>query len=283
MSKHFKKICAVHDLSSYGRCALTVVIPTLSRFGHQVVPIPTALLSTHTGGFDNIFFMDLTDQITAISNHLKSINVKFDALYSGFLGSAHQIETVARLISDFVTEDTVFLLDPVMGDDGRLYSTYTTEMAEGIKKLASQAYILTPNLTEACILTDKCYPDLSMMSVKEAEHYSLDVLRTLEERYPNAHITVTGISCKNKTITVCKEHGREINIIENDLFPISFPGTGDLYASLLLSKVLSGCDIYSSAKYACDMTTHAVSISQTTDEPIRNGILLEKFLSETNF
>lgn len=282
MSNFFKKVCAIHDLSCYGRCALTVIIPTMSRLGCQVVPIPTALLSTHTGGFTDMHFTDLTDQMKEIADHLSSIHVSFDALYAGFLGSEHQIETVEHIIDTFVNESTVFLLDPVMGDDGKLYSTYNSVMVSGMKHLAHKAHILTPNLTEACMLTDDTYPDLSLLSAKEAESTAASVMEKLAHKYPNADIALTGVICKDKIFTLCKEKNSSLEAVENAHQPISFPGTGDLFASLLLSNVMLGKNFLECTKYAADMTTYAVKLSQNTDEDVRNGILLEKFLHETS-
>lgn len=283
MSNVFKKVCAIHDLSCYGRCALTVIIPTMSRLGCQVVPIPTALLSTHTGGFSDMHFTDLTDQMKEICDHLKSINIKFDALFTGFLGSARQIETVEYIINSFADKNTLFLLDPVMGDDGILYSTYTDKMVDGIRQLSLKADILTPNLTEACLLAEEKYPDLSNISVNEAESISLKIMKKLSEKYQKADIVITGVICKNKIFSVCKEKQNEPVILENELQPISFPGTGDLFASLLISYIMKGDSFMESTKKAADMTTEAVKLSQSTDEDVRNGILLEKFLCETNF
>lgn len=282
MSKQFKKVCAIHDLSCFGRCALTVIIPTMSRLGCQVVPIPTALLSTHTGGFTDIRFTDLTSQMRDIADHLKALNVSFDALFTGFLGSEHQIETVEYIINEFVKGNTIFLLDPVMGDDGRLYSTYNTEMVKGIRHLSTKAHILTPNLTEACLLIDRSYPDLSSLSISEAEKTTGDILSELCSIYPTADIAITGIGCKDKILTACQNKYGRVDIVENDLQPISFPGTGDLFASLLLSKIILGLPFFDCVKYASNMTSYAVKFSQNTDEEIRNGILLEKFLYETD-
>lgn len=281
MSKQFKKVCAIHDLSCFGRCALTVIIPTMSRLGCQVVPIPTALLSTHTGGFTGIKFTALTHQMRDIADHLKELNVSFDALFTGFLGSEHQIETVEYIINEFIKENTVFLLDPVMGDDGKLYSTYNTEMVDGIRHLSTKAHILTPNLTEACLLLDRPYPDFSSISSAEVEKTAEDILNELCSLYPKANIVITGINCKDKILTVCKSKNGNYATVENELQPISFPGTGDLFASLLLSKIMLGSPFFECVKYASNMTSYAVKFSQGTDEEIRCGILLEKFLYET--
>ena len=136
-----KRILAIHDLSCFGRCALTVVMPIISSMGHQVVPLPTALLSTHTGGFDDLHFRDLTDDMEATVRHFERLGLTFDAIYSGFLGSARQIDIVSDIIRRFgqrpsrsggYAERVPVRVDPVMGDDGSLYSTYTDELVAGV-------------------------------------------------------------------------------------------------------------------------------------------------------
>ena len=151
------KVAAIHDLSCFGRCALTVIIPTLSALGSQTVPIPTALLSTHTGGFENMFFADLSREMDEISNHFSSLGMEFDAVYSGFLGSEAQIGRVSSFIDKFAKKGAPILVDPVMGDDGVLYSTYTKELGMGMRQLVQKADIITPNYTEACFLTETEY------------------------------------------------------------------------------------------------------------------------------
>ena len=136
-----KTVAAIHDLSCFGRCALTVVIPALSAMGIQVIPIPTALLSTHTGGFTDMYFEDLTDAMKPIARHFEELGLKFDAIYTGFLGSAKQIDIVSNFIRRFSDENTVVLVDPVMGDDGELYSTYTDEMRDRMYELCELADI----------------------------------------------------------------------------------------------------------------------------------------------
>ena len=168
-----KKIAAIHDMSCFGRCALTVIIPLLSAMGHQVVPIPTALLSTHTGGFEDPYFMDLSDQMLKIVEHFEQLGVKFDAIYSGFLGSARQIHIVEDIIDRFGGNGPV-LVDPVMGDDGKLYSTYTDELVRGMTQLCRKADIITPNLTEACFMLGKPY-----IASGYTKEYIEDMLREL--------------------------------------------------------------------------------------------------------
>ena len=134
-----KRICAIHDLSCFGRCALTVISPVLSAMGYQAVPVPTALLSTHTGGFSDMHFLDLTDSMEKIAEHFSSLGLSFDAIYSGFLGNVAQIDSVEHYIDRFSEDGTLVLVDPVMGDDGELYSTYTEELMRGMTRLCRKA------------------------------------------------------------------------------------------------------------------------------------------------
>ena len=139
-------------MSGFGRCSLTVAIPVLSAMGVQCCPLPTAFLSTHTGGFENFTFLDMTDEMPKVAAHWKSLGLRFQAVYSGFLGSERQIGIVEDFIRDFRTPDSVVVVDPVMGDHGDVYQTYTPAMCAGMARLAEQADVITPNLTEAALL-----------------------------------------------------------------------------------------------------------------------------------
>ena len=153
------RVTAIHDMSGFGRCSLTVALPILSAMGVQCCPLPTAFLSTHTGGFEGFTFLDMTDEMPKIARHWKSLGLRFDAVYSGFLGSARQIGMVADFIRDF-RGDGVVVVDPVMGDGGAVYRTYTPEMCAGTARLAEQADVITPNLTEAALLLGIPYGEL---------------------------------------------------------------------------------------------------------------------------
>jgi len=150
-----KTIAAVHDISCYGRCSMQAVWPVLSHYGHLVCPLPTALLSTHTGGFDHFTFLDLGGEMKKILASWREEGLRFDAVYSGFLGSAGQIGTVLSLIED--QPGALVLVDPVMGDCGEIYKTYTPEMCELMHRLCARADIITPNLPEACLLAGVPY------------------------------------------------------------------------------------------------------------------------------
>lgn len=274
-----KRIAAVHDLSCFGRCALTVIIPTLSAMGHQVVPIPTALLSTHTGGFDreSLYFLDLTEQMHSISEHLFRIGVTFDAIYTGFLGSERQIEAVEDIIDRFASDTCPVIVDPVMGDDGVLYSTYNDAMVEGIKRLCHSADIITPNLTEACLLTGTEYRDTSAMDETTLADYADGICDSLVKLYGASvqSIIITGIhKGTDKVVTlVCSGGGRQS--YEHTRLKRGYPGTGDIFASVLLGDYLVHGEIYGATKKACDFVAHTIGYTAAYSTPVREGVALE--------
>ena len=151
------RVAAIHDMSGFGRCSLTVAIPILSAMGVQCCPLPTAFLSTHTGGFEGFTFLDMTDEMSKVADHWASLGLTFQAVYSGFLGSERQIGVVENFICRFRGPDTVVVVDPVMGDYGRVYQTYTAAMCSGMARLAELADVITPNLTEAALLLGQPY------------------------------------------------------------------------------------------------------------------------------
>ena len=154
-----KRIAAIHDISGFGKCSLTVVLPILSAAGIETSVMPTAVLSTHTGGLGKCTYRDLTEDMRDYAAHWKSLNLSFDALYTGFLGSAEQIGIVSDIVDDFRTSDTLVMVDPVLADNGKLYATCTPEMAHGMKTLCKKADLIVPNLTEAAFLLGEEFYD----------------------------------------------------------------------------------------------------------------------------
>ncbi len=275
------KIAAIHDLSCFGRCALTVILPTLSVMGYQTVPVPTALLSTHTGGFDNLYFRDLTDGMDEIADHFSRLQIGFRAIYTGFLGSEKQISSVRSFINRFSDipdesgERPLVLIDPVMGDDGELYSTYTPELARGIRELCAHADVITPNLTEACFLTDIPYRDTACMSEKDAFSYVGSMMDILTDRNP--HLTViTGIRLSDGSVAnLLSDRDGSRHVVRQPECGASYPGTGDIFASVLLGKLLAGESFYSACEAAADFTAHLIRISCDVDSETRRGVALE--------
>ena len=281
-----RRIAAIHDLSCVGRCALTVVIPTLSVMGYQTVPLPTALLSTHTGGFDNLHFRDLSEDMNKISAHFEALDMRFGAIYTGFLGSDAQISSVERFISHFgagrdeTGEKPLVLIDPVMGDDGELYSTYTDELVDGIRHLSAYAEVLTPNLTEACLLTRTPYVDTAALSLTEAEKFAGELLEKLRESVaPHARIVITGVHLEGNTVA---NLGRDA---DGTHFSVArpheghaYPGTGDIFASVLLGALMDGNAFADACARAADFTGTLIRESARIDTPARMGVALERYL-----
>lgn len=162
-----KKIAAINDYSGFGRCSIAVELPVISAMKIQCCPMPTSIFSNHTG-FDSFYFKDFTENMPPYMAEWKKLNLKFDGIVTGFLGSHNQIAIVEEFFKNFKTEDNIVVIDPVMGDYGNLYPTYTDETCQEMKKLVKYADILTPNLTEACIITDEPYrPDYSNDELKK--------------------------------------------------------------------------------------------------------------------
>lgn len=276
---------AIHDLSCFGKCALTVVLPVLSASGVETVPIPTALLSTHTGGFDGYYFEDLTDQMGKISKHLSELNIEVDAIYTGFLGSEAQIEKVCGIIDAFGgksdEKNPLVLVDPVMGDDGRLYSTYTKELMLGMRELCKKADVITPNVTEACFLTDTEYVNRIEGGESEALAYASGMAKKML-LFGVKKVVITGIHFENKVATYgCDQDGGEF-IYSSEYVKHPYPGTGDLFASVLLGRLMREDSFEASAVFASEFTKRVIEYSANFNTPIRNGVAFEPFLCELN-
>jgi len=268
-----KKAICVHDIAGYGRCSLSVILPTLAVMGVQPCAIPTAVLSTHTGGFTDFAFLDLTDMLESYYKHWIDLKVGFDAFYSGFLGSFKQISLVEDMIDGF-KDMKVVLVDPVMGDDGELYSTYTPQMQEGMKTLVKKATVITPNITEASFLLDIPYREYS----PEDKTDVFDMAKRLGEFGPDM-VTITGINGKSSVSTVCYQRSTgEATLIENERVPKSYPGTGDIFASILLGELLRDRSLTASCERACGFIHDIIEYSNQFDYPVREGVLLESLL-----
>ena len=270
------KIAAIHDVSCIGRCATTVILPVLSVCGNQVCPLPTALLSTHTGGYTGFTFLDLTAEMPAIAAHWEKLDTVFDAVYSGFLGSAGQIEIVRAFAEKAKQRNPhcLFLADPVMGDDGATYATYTPEMCRKTRILISDADIITPNLTEACILLDKPFrPDFDETELaamaKELAGLSGDL------------VYITGIHRENAVGVLYYDkqsgaHGEYFTPRD----PNNYPGTGDVFASVILAGAMSGLTPENSVRKACDFIYKASRYTTALGTPVREGLAIEPLLGE---
>ncbi|MBQ5746969.1 MAG: pyridoxamine kinase [Clostridia bacterium] len=270
MKHDVKKVIATHDISGMGRCSLSAVIPIMSAMGIQVCPLPTAVLSTQTDGYENFYFKDLTDGMTDYFDHLFSQSDSFDAFYSGFLGSACQIDKVLDMAKR-VKGKTLVLVDPVMGDEGEFYSTFTSEMAVEMRKLVAVADIITPNITEASFLVDR------RVSESPTDAEVEEIIKDLKT-ITTADIVVTGIRGKG-SVNCAFSSSVGIGITENEALPKHYPGTGDIFASVLLGALLKGKTLSTAVAFASNFVKTVMEYSMQFDYPAREGVLFEKKLS----
>ena len=232
MQKGMQRVAAIHDLSGFGKASLTIAIPVLSSMGIQVCPLPTAVLSTHTG-FDNFTFHDLTDEMEKIVEHWKSLNLRFDCVYSGFLGSPRQVDIVKKFIENFSRDDQLVVVDPVLGDDWSLYSTMSQEMVCKMRELVAAANVITPNLTEATVLLDKSIK--KKLEWNEAKEW----LRALAEMGPEM-VIITSAAIENTESVFVLAFDKELDRfwkIEHKYVPAYFAGTGDMFTSVLTGSL----------------------------------------------
>lgn len=262
-----------HDLSCFGRCALTVVIPVLAASGVQPVPLPTALMSTHTGGFTGFSMLDTTAEMRAILAHWDTLGMTFDAFYSGFLGSAEQTGIIAGALERFGAH-ALKLVDPVLGDDGRLYSTITPELVEGMRTLACRADLITPNITETYLLLGG---DPAAARGTHTESELFELAKSLSRRFAPS-VVITGADTGGGTIsTVCFDESG-FSLVTRPHVSGAFPGTGDLFASVLLCRLLSGASLRCAAETASDFVRDAITDTTVAGTPPREGVLLERRL-----
>lgn len=273
MSRIVPRVAVIQDISGFGRCSLTVIMPILSCMGVQVCPMPTAVLSTHGGGFGKMAFIDLTEYMQGCSKHWEELNLSFDYIYTGFLGSEAQINEVMHFCDKF-NKNAKVLIDPVMGDNGKLYSLYNETMQAKMRDLVQIADIITPNLTEALFLLGKPYK-IECLSVEQMK----DMLKSLTEMGPHT-VIIKGIT---------DENGNKVNIAyskETEVFykipyvevPASYPGTGDVFASILIGAVLQGNTLEKAIKRASAFITAAIRETYLAKTDTREGILLERVL-----
>lgn len=268
------RVAAIHDMSGFGRCSLTVAIPILSAMGVQCCPLPTAFLSTHTGGFEGFTFLDMTDEMPKVADHWASLGLTFQAIYSGFLGSARQIGIVEDFIRRFRRPDTVVVIDPVMGDYGRVYQTYTAAMCDGMARLAELADVITPNLTEAALLLGQPYDALP---VGEAGLRQITERLSLEGR---RSVVLTGASlAPGQTGAVCYDArtGRT-QVVQTAYIAHEFHGTGDVFASVLTGALVRGSALADAAGQAAEFVRACAQRTAAENLPMREGVDFEPLL-----
>ncbi|MCD8095220.1 MAG: pyridoxamine kinase [Ruminococcus sp.] len=273
--KHIKSVAAIHDISGIGKCSLTVIIPTLSAMGVQVCPVPTAVLSAHTG-FGEFVMRDLTDFVSDALEHYHKLGTDFDCVYSGFLASQQQIDHCLDFLSAY--QDALKVVDPVMGDNGKPYKTYTNEMCAKMVQLVRAADIITPNLTEAAILLGEDYP-YGKLSVSEVKSW----LVRLSQLGPKT-VVITSVNISDNGISSVGYDALSNSFwrVVNDYVPASYSGCGDLYTAVLTGGLLSGDSLPVAMSRASGFTKLTVKTTYSYGLTKYDGILFEPQLPWLN-
>lgn len=276
MSKQ-KTVAAIHDISGMGKCSLTAAVPVLSAAGVSVSVLPTAVLSTQTGGLNDYTYRDLTDDMIPFMQHWEKLGAEFDAVYSGFLGSVRQVDIVSLFLEKFRSDKTVFLCDPAMADNGHLYDTFDAEFVLSMKKLCCNADIIVPNLTEATLLLGLEYSEPPY-----TDEYIKSLLYGLSEAFSAKFIVLTGIDFDGLSVGVAAfdSEKRDISYVMRHRVSGMFHSTGDLFAASLLGAVLNGFEINAACDIAIDFTYKSIYKTVENNGDSRFGLYFEKCLPE---
>ena len=273
------RVAAIHDLSGFGRCSLTVALPVLSAMGVQCCPLPTAFLSTHTGGFEGFTFLDMTEEMPRVARHWESLGLRFDAVYSGFLAGRRQIGIVADFIRTFRTPETRVVVDPVMGDDGSIYQTYTPELCAGMAELTELADVITPNLTEAALLLDWDYASLFRPDGRQDPARLRQAVEELSRKGTRS-VVLTGVSeAPGRTGALCYDAPTgSLETIQTDFVAHPLLGTGDIFASVLTGGLVRGKSLPAAARQAAEFIRACAERTVAEDLPLREGVDFEPLL-----
>ncbi len=254
----YKKILTVQDISCVGQCSLTVALPIISACGVETCVLPSAVLSTHTAGFSGYTFRDLTEDMLAINEHWQKEGIKFDAIYTGYLGSQKQIDYVKDIFATVSKQNSLKIVDPAMADNGKMYPGFDEDFAKAMQSLCAKADYVLPNITEACFLTGVEYKT-------EYDREYVDLLIKKLSELGCKNVILTGISYeKGKTGVVVYENN-EYSYYEHEFLPNSCHGTGDIYASAFVGALVRGKSAYDAAKIAADYTVLCIKATAEED------------------
>lgn len=268
-----KRIAVVNDVTGFGRCSVAVALPIISAMKMQCCPLPTAILSTNTA-FPNFFIDDYTDHMDRYMRHWQEMKIAFDGIYTGFLGSKAQIDLVIEFIKMFKTEHTMTIVDPVMGDYGKLYSSITQEMCDEMRRLIQYADVMTPNLTEACQLLDLPYPQQVLSDVQLEK-----IAAKLCENGPRK-IVITGLQYDGRIKNFIYEQGQECQAVYVDKIGEDRSGTGDVFTSIVAASLIKGESLTAAVRKAADFISKTIAYTVKLNTPVHDGICFEEYLTE---
>lgn len=268
-----KRVLAIHDLCAFGRCSLTAALPVISAMGFQVNPFPTAIFSNNLT-YGDYTFTDFTPHMKDFLDKWQKLGFTYDAIYSGFLADAGQISIVLDAISRFAGKDTLVVVDPAMADDGKLYPVFTPDIVAEMKKLIAAATVITPNYTEACLLTDRPYEDKPATS--EA---LLSLAQELAAKGPQ-QVVITSVPSEKGTIRIACYDAKEGTYTDYKVKRIPFAtcGTGDLFTSVVTGSLLQGKSLADAVKKAASFLSYAIAYTYEQGTDYREGVQVEPCL-----
>ena len=271
-----KKIALINDFTGFGRCSVAVELPIISALKIQVCPLPTAILSVHTG-FKNYFMDDYTDRMKNYIESWQKNNLEFDGVATGFLGSAEQIE----IVGDFLKKNSsaLIMIDPVMGDHGKIYKSYTREMCRQMKKLLTFADLVTPNLTEACELLNLPYPAGGIISDSDLAIMAANIAAKTR----GGKVVITGVTLDfddEKNISNFIYDGGKIDVVTSQKLGGDRSGTGDVFFAIVAASIMNGENLLSAVKKAADFVTKCIIHAEKLNLAWNHGLPFEEFLSE---
>ncbi len=270
-----KRVLAVHDISGVGRCSLTVALPIISAAGIECSVLPTAVLSTHTGGFTGYTFRDLTDDLLPMARHWTTLGERFDAIYTGYLGSFAQVDMMREMFSILADEDTLIAVDPVMGDNGKLYAAFDMTFPPAMRALCAHAHLIKPNMTEAALLLGEEY-----RPGPYTKEYVEGLLARLAEATTTRRIVLTGVYFDEEKLGAATFDAAtgEIAYIFGENVPGLYHGTGDVFGSALVGALVRGLALSEAVRASVDFTVAAIQTTAKAGTDIRYGVNFEENL-----
>lgn len=265
-----KRVLAIHDISCVGKCSLTVALPIISAAGLECSGMPTAVLSTHTGGFTGFTYRDLTGDLVPITEHWKSLDIRFDGIYTGFLGSFEQIDIVSNII-DEVGKDAMVFVDPVMADNGELYKVFPEDFPRGMKGLCSKADLILPNMTEAALMLGEEYRDGPY-----SKEYVEGILKRLSALGPGK-VVLTGVFFDSEKVGAAAYDAvtGEMTYSFSERVPGYYHGTGDIFSSVVVSCIMDGLPLSKATDIAVDFTYRSIRRTYEAGTDVRFGVNFE--------
>ncbi len=262
-----KKIVSVQDISCYGQCSLTIALPIISSYGIETAILPSAILSTHTGGFKDIVVIDLTEKMPDIISHWEKENIKYDAIYSGYIASAKQFDYI-KSMQTLLNDDAIKFVDPAFADHGKIYTGLGSDIVSGMKQLCEGADYIIPNISEVCFLLAEEYK----------ECFSIEEIKQMAKRLQDngsKNVIITGINLSNEIGVFVK--GSKDFLIKREKIAKSYHGTGDIFSSVFISNILNDKSIEESVSLAMDFVSEAIN-NTITDENHNYGVHFESVL-----